>query len=282
MRPIQDQIILVTGATGGIGKQTALEIAKLGARVVIVGRNADKTRAAVDEIKAASGNDKVEHLLADLSSIRAVRGLASEVLAKYPRLDVLINNAGAVNMSREVTVDGYERTFATNHLAYFLLTELLVPALEKADGARVINVSSDAHRTARMNLDDLMAERGYISWYQYGRSKLANLYFTREAARRYAGKKITVNAVHPGFVASDFLSKGGVWKLFKPIGYLFAIDIPEGAKTSVYLATSPEVEGQTGLYFHKCKPKKPWRVVEDEDVGRKLWEASEAYCARVA
>jgi len=276
---IQEKTILVTGATSGIGKQTALELAQLGAHVVIVGRNPEKTSLVVEELKQQSGSTKIDFLLADLSSLKSVRQLAAEILARYPKLDVLINNAGAINMSREVTADGYERTFATNHLAYFLLATLLVPALEKAGGARIINVSSDAHRTGRMKFDDLMAERGYSAWLQYGRSKLANIYFTREAARRFADKNITVNALHPGFVASEFLSKGGVWKLLKPFAYLFAVDIPGGARTSVYLASSDEVAGITGKYFYKCKPKRPQKYAEDDEAAARLWDASAALCA---
>ena len=272
---MQDKIVLVTGATAGIGKRTALELAEMNAHVVIVGRNAEKTQAAAEELRRDSHNDKVDFLLADLSSMADVRRLAKEFAEKYPRLDVLVNNAGAINMKRELTVDGFERTFATNHLAYFLLANLLHDSLKKAPAARVVNVSSDAHRTGRLKLDDLMAERGYTAWLQYGRTKLANIYFTRELARRWQADGITVNCLHPGFVASEFLSKGGVWKLLKPLLYLFAVDIPGGARTSVYLASSPAVAGVTGTYFHKCKEKKPWRWAEDDDAAKQLWDASE-------
>lgn len=277
---MKDKIVLITGATAGIGKQTALELAQMGAHVVIVGRNREKTEATAAELRKASANERVDCLIADLSSMAEVRRVAQEFMAQYPRLDVLINNAGAINMTREVTADGFERTFATNHLAYQLLATSLHGALKNAPAARVINVSSAAHRTGKLRFDDLMAERGYNAWLQYGRSKLANIYFTRELARRYEPDGITVNCLHPGFVASEFLSKGGVWKLLKPIAYLFAVDVAGGARTSVYLASSPEVARVSGQYFHKCKARRPWRWAEDDEAAARLWEASEKLLAQ--
>ena len=276
---LSGKIILITGGTSGLGERTALELAQMHAQVVIVGRNEEKTKRVVDELRKQSGNERVEYLLADLSSMASVRKLATDFAAKYPRLDVLVNNAGAINMSRETTVDGFERTFATNHLAYFLLATSLHGSLAAAPAARVVNVSSDAHRTGRINFDDLMAERRYVAWLQYGRSKLANIYFTRELARRFAKDGITVNALHPGFVASEFLSKGGLWKLLKPVAYLFAVDVPGGARSSVYLASSPEVAGVTGEYFYKCKPKKLSAFAEDDEAAARLWDLSEKLVA---
>jgi NAD(P)-dependent dehydrogenase (short-subunit alcohol dehydrogenase family) len=280
MADMTNKLVLVTGATNGIGRHVALELAKLGAHVVIVGRNPEKTAGVLEALKAESGSHSIEALIADLSSIAEVRRLAAEVLARWPKVDVLLNNAGAVNMKREVTIDGLELTFATNHLTYQLLATLLLPALERA-GGRVINTSSDAHATARMNFDDLQGERLYSAWIQYGRSKLANIYFTREAAGRFAPHGVTVNAYHPGFVASDFLSKGGVWKLLKPMAYLFAVDVPGGARTAVYLASSPDVAGVTGKYFYKCKPKRPRPFAEDDEAAARLWDATERLCAAV-
>jgi NAD(P)-dependent dehydrogenase (short-subunit alcohol dehydrogenase family) len=244
--------------------------------VIVQGRDAAKTERVAGEVKHESGAGKVDHLVADLSSMQAVRGLAAEVKQRYGRLDVLLNNAGAMNVRREVTVDGYERTFATNHLAYFLLTNLLLPELAKGTKARVVNVASAAHRRGGpLDFGDLMAERGYDMWKQYGRSKLANILFTRELARRVKDQGLTVNCLHPGFVASDFLSKGGLWALIKPIAYLFAIDEVEGAKTSVYLASSPDVEGVTGRYFVKCREAKPRPFAEDDEAALRLWKVSE-------
>jgi retinol dehydrogenase 12 len=280
MADMTNKLVLVTGGTNGIGRHAALELAKLGAHVVVVGRNPEKTAGVLRALKAESGSDRLDALVADLSSIAEVRRLAAEVLARWPKLDVLLNNAGALNLKREVTVDGLELTFATNHLAYQLLATLLLPALERARG-RVVNTSSDAHRTGRMNLDDLQGERRYNAWLQYGRSKLANIYFTREAARRFQPHGVTVNAYHPGFVASDFLSKGGIWKLLKPMANLFAVDVPGGARTAVYLASSPEVAGVSGEYFYKCKPKRPRAFAEDDAAAARLWEATERLYAAV-
>ncbi len=269
------RLVLITGSTAGIGKRAAFELARMGAHVIIQGRDAAKAERVAGELKAAHPNAKVDFLVADLSSMQAVRGLAAEVKQRFGKLDVLLNNAGALQVRREVTVDGYERTFATNHLAYFLLANLLLPELKKGVKPRIVNVSSDAHRYGRMNFDDLMAEKNFRGFPQYGRSKLANILFTRELARRVQADGITVNCLHPGFVASEFLSKGGIWKVIKPIAYLFAVDEEQGARCSVYLASSPEVEGVTGKYFYKCKEKRPRSFAEDDEAARRLWEVSE-------
>jgi len=282
MSDMSGKRVLITGATAGIGKRTALELLEMGAEVIIVGRNAEKTEGVVKELRTAMKSDKISFLLADFSSMASIRKLAAEFLAKYDRLDVLVNNAGAVNTKREVTVDGYERTFATNHLGYFLVAKLLLPALERAGSARVVNVASDAHRIAALNFDDLQAEKSYSSFPQYGRSKLANIYFTRELARRVADKGITVNALHPGFVASEFLSKGGIWSVLQPIGNLFAVSVPAGAKTSVYLASSPEVAGVTGKYFYKCKEKSVKKFKGEDEAATRLWDESEKLVAQSA
>jgi retinol dehydrogenase 12 len=267
--------VLITGATAGIGRQTALELAKAHAQVLVHGRDPAKVERVAAELRAQSGNPQVDGLVADLSSLRAVRELAQAVKQRYGSLNVLINNAGAVNLRRELTADGYERTFATNHLAPFLLTQLLLPELMKGAPARIINVSSDAHRNGQLDFDDLMGQRRYNPWIQYGRSKACNIYFTRELALRLEGKPIAVNALHPGFVASDFLSKGGKWRVLKPIAYLFAIDEAEGAKTSVWLASAPEVEGVSGKYFYRCRETRPRRFALDDAAAKRLWEESE-------
>ncbi len=268
--------VLVTGATAGIGKVAARELAKLGAQLILVGRNAEKTEAVRDDIRRASGNDRIEFLLADLSRMADVKRLAADFRARHESLDVLINNAGAINMRRYLTADGLERTLAVNHLAYFILGNLLVPPLSASGRGRMINVASEAHRGHRLDFDDVMAERGIYNPYQvYGRSKLCNILFTREMARRVVNKGITVNALHPGFVASDFLSKGGIWRLLKPIANVFAISEEEGAKTTVYLASSPEVEGVSGKYFHKCRPRYPSRPAQDDVTAQRLWALSE-------
>lgn len=272
---MQGKRVLVTGGTGGIGRQTALQLLQLGAEVVVVGRNLEKTKAVVDALKAESGNQKVDFLLADLSSLKSVRELASAFRERYRALDVLVNNAGGINTRYERTVDGYERTFATNHLAYFLLTSLLLPQLQAAGHARVVSVSSEAHRGGRIDFDNLMSTKGYGMWRSYNASKLANILFTRELARRLADTGVTANCLHPGFVASGFLAKGGVWSWLKPIAYLAAINEVKGAQTSVYLASSDEVADVTGQYFVKCKPRKPSGRARDDMAARRLWELSE-------
>lgn len=271
---MEGRTVLVTGGTAGIGRQAAISLAHQGARVVIVGRNPEKTERVREEIRGITGSRAVESLLADLSKLGDVRALAEAFAARHERLDVLLNNAGAVNMSREVTADGLERTFATNHLAYFLLANLLLPLLQKTPGARVVNVASEAHRIGRVRFDDLQSARRYEPWTVYGASKLMNILFTRELARRLGGAGPTVNCLHPGFVASEFLSKGGVWELIKPIGYLFAVSEVQGADTSIYLAASPEVAGRTGGYYAKRREVTPSRAARDASVAARLWEES--------
>lgn len=267
--------VLVTGATAGIGFETAKAIAKEGAELIIVGRSPEKTKAVAEQLKADSGNQNVTFLLADLSSMAQVRKLAADFLARYDRLDVLVNNAGAVNPKRETTPDGYELTFATNHLSYFLLTNLLVPALERAAPARVVCVASEAHRGASLDFGDLMSER-YSAFRTYGRSKLANILFGREAARRLAARGITVNTLHPGVVGSNFLAgKQGFWGAVGKLSSVFMISNEQGAKTSVYLATSKDVEGVTGKYFDKCRERVPSAAASDDSAAAKLWAVSE-------
>lgn len=204
---MEGKVCLITGGTNGIGKSTAQELARLGATVVIVGRNAQKTCRVVDEIRAASGNQNVDSLLADLSSQQEIRRLADEFKRKYPYLHVLLNNAVGTFMTRQLSVDGIEMTFALNHLAYFLLTNLLLDTLKKSIPARIINISSDAHSGGKIEFDNLQGERSYSSFGPYGNSKLANILFTTELSRRVEGTVVTVNAVHPGLVNTGFGKK---------------------------------------------------------------------------
>jgi NAD(P)-dependent dehydrogenase (short-subunit alcohol dehydrogenase family) len=276
MSDLKGKTVLVTGATAGIGRETALGVAKLGAHVVIVGRNPEKTKRVVDELKAASGNQQIDFLLADLSLLAEVRKLAEAFISRFGTLHVLINNVGAINLKREVTKEGHELTFAMNHLGLFLLSELLTPALQKGAPSRIINLSSDAHRAGGINFDDLQAERGYSSFRVYSNSKLMNLLFTRELSRRLADQKITVNAVHPGMVASDFMTKPGIMgKIANAFVQLFGISPEAGARTSVFLASSPEVEGVTGKYFVKSKARTPSKDAQSDEAARRLWEISE-------
>lgn len=268
---------MVTGANAGIGKQTALELARLGATVVMVSRSRDRGEAAQSEIIAATGNDHVELLLADLSSQTSIRAMVEAFIGRYDRLNVLVNNAGVYLTERLESVDGLEMTFATNHLGYFLPTLLLWDHLIAGGPARVINVSSDAHRGAKLDFDDLQSNRKYKGFTAYGRSKLANLLFTYELDRRRNGADVTVNALHPGFVASNFgrNNSGVVGLVMRRIVPWFARSVEDGASTSVYLATSPQVEGESGNYYVKRAPVSSSSESYDVEAAIKLWMISE-------
>ena len=272
---MQGKVCLITGATNGIGESTALELARMGATVVIVGRDARKTSQVVEEIRAASGNDAVDSLLADLSSQQEIRRLANEFESKYSHLHVLLNNAGAVFMQRQLSVDGIEMTFALNHLASFLLTNLLLDKIQASAPARIINVSSGAHTSGRIEFDNLQGERSYGSR-AYGNSKLATILFTKELARRLEGTGVTVNALHPGFVSTGFgkNNPGFLMKSIRAVVPLVARSPEQGAKTSIYLASSPEVMSITGKYFVDCKVTQPAALATDGVVARKLWDVS--------
>lgn len=266
---------LITGATGGIGKETARGLRKMGATVVIVGRNTEKTAATAAELREAEGVGQVDALVGDLSSMREVRRIAGEFRQRYARLDVLINNAGAIFMRRRESADGLEMTFALNHLSYFLLTNLLVNVLRASVPARVINVSSGAHFGGNIHFADLQFRRGYAGFRAYSQSKLANVLFTYELARQLNDSGVTANALHPGFVASNFGLNNGRWfiPIFRLV-HLWAISAEEGARTTLYLASSPEVEGVTGKYFDKCQPVPSSRNSYDERTAARLWEVS--------
>lgn len=270
------KVCLVTGATGGIGLITAQTLAAQGATVVLVSRSAAKCAETAARITAQTGNAHVSYLAGDLSSMAQVRTVAEHFLAQHARLDVLVNNAGAVFSSRQVSADGYEMTMALNHLNYFYLTQILQERLLASAPARIINVSSDAHKMGSIRFDDLMSERGYNSFSVYSMSKLANVLFTYELARRLEGSGVTANALHPGFVASNFgRSNGGVWNMFMPVVQLFAISPEKGAATSLHLATSPAVAGVTGQYFDKQRAVASSPASHDTAAQRRLWEVSE-------
>jgi NAD(P)-dependent dehydrogenase (short-subunit alcohol dehydrogenase family) len=254
----------------------------MGATVIIVGRDAQKTSQVLEEIRAASGNLRVGSMLADLSSEQEVRHLADEFKSKYSHLHILINNAGAVFMKRQLSVDGIEMTFALNHLAYFLLTDLLLDTIKASAPARIINVSSGAHTSGKIEFDNLQGERNY-SPRAYDNSKLANILFTRELARRLEGTGVTVNALHPGFVATGFAKNNGriiaaLVGLFAP---LVARSPAKGAETSIYLASSPSVESITGEYFYDSHVISAAPQATDSMVARKLWDVSAGMVHRV-
>ncbi len=268
-----EKVCLVTGANAGIGKVTAQKLAEMGATVVMVCRDRQKGEAALNEIKQQNGNANLELLLADLSSQAEIRRLADEFKAKHTRLDVLVNNAGVYIPERTLTVDGYETTFAVNHLAYFLLTNLLLDVLQHSAPSRIVSVSSEAHKYGKVEFDNLQGEREYKGIPAYSNSKLENVLFTRELAHRLTGTKVTANCLHPGAVATSIFRNTP-----KPIEWLiklFTMNPEKGAETSVYLASSPDLEGVTGKYFEKKKEKQPSLTAQDDNLARKLWEVSQ-------
>lgn len=277
---VKGKDIVVTGATDGIGKVTARELAKSGASVTIVGRNAAKGETVVRELRAAAGHDNVHFVQGDLSSRKGVQQAVTGIKGRLKKLDVLVNNAGAFFQARTLSADGIEQTLALNHLGYFAITAQLLDLLKAASTARIVNVASAAHVGAKLNLADLQNEAKYSGWTAYGQSKLANICFTYELARRLEGSSITANCLHPGFVASAFGDNNGGFIRFA-IGLaksLAAISEDNGAKTSVYLASSPDVAKVSGRYFDKCKAVKSSAVSYDEDIARKLWSESEKLC----
>jgi retinol dehydrogenase-12 len=273
---MQGKVCLVTGATSGIGQEAAKELAQRGATVLVVGRNADKCAKTVTQIRQATGNAQVESMVADLSSLKDVRALAQQFKSKYSRLDVLMNNAGAIYLSRQTSVDGFELTFALNHLNYFLLTNLLLDTLIASAPSRIINISSAMHYNAQLDFDDLQNTRKYGGMKVYGQSKLANVLFTYELARRLEGKRVTANAVHPGMVATNFAANNGVLaKIARPLMNLGSISIARGAATMVYLAVSSDVEGITGKYWVEKKERHSSPASYDEAAQKRLWQVSE-------
>ena len=267
---------LVTGTTGGIGKVTALELARRGYRVLLTSRDPAKGQRVLEEIKAETENDALELFLGDLSSMDDVRRIALEVCARHPTLDVLVNNAGGLFNERRTTVDSFEMTFALNHLTYFLLTNLLLPSLEAAETARIVSVSSSGNRFGSIRWDDLQYTSGYSGWPAYFQSKLMNVLFANALARRLEGSGVTSNSVHPGLVDSGFNSNTtGFNKLLHSVLKLFSLTPQQGAQTSLYLVTSPEVEGVTGQYFAAKKVAQANRVAYDEAAQERLWKVSE-------
>jgi NAD(P)-dependent dehydrogenase (short-subunit alcohol dehydrogenase family) len=273
---MKDKVCLISGATSGIGQATVLALAKMGATVILAGRSEKRCQNTITKIKRETGNPQVDYLLADLSVQAQVRALGDEFKSRYERLDVLVNNAGAFYAFRQVSADGLEMTFAVNHLAYFLLTELLLETLKASAPARIVNVASNSHLGEQLDFDNLELKRGYWAVRAYGRSKLANLYFTYELARRLEGTGVTVNAMHPGFVRTNMgANNGWLVRLFLPLVHLSSLTPEEGARTVVYLASSPDVEGATGKYFVREREVASDPVSYDESAAKRLWEVSE-------
>lgn len=281
MPDMQGKTVVVTGGNSGMGFETAAALASMGARVLITVRNADKGRAAVASItQRLQGEGQVQLVVFDLADLASVRRGAAEILEQTPRLDVLVNNAGLVLTERAETVDGYEATFAINHLGPFLLTNLLLDRMTESAPSRIVNVASTAHSAARKGIpfDDLQSTHGYRGMRVYGQSKLANILFTLELSRRFGDKGITANSLHPGTVRTGYGGDGdarGLLAFGIKIASPFFLSPAKGARTSVYLASSPEVDGVSGQYFVKCKPRRPRRWAQDPEAARQLWQVSE-------
>ncbi|MDQ6661238.1 MAG: SDR family oxidoreductase [Chloroflexota bacterium] len=278
---MHEKICLVTGASSGIGQEAALGLAHMGATVLMVARDRTRGERAASEIRHKVPEGKVELLVADLSSLDEVRQLAKQVLKQYDRLDVLLNNAGVALAERHVTVDGLEATLATNYLSPFLLTNLLLDRLKKSAPARIVNVASYTHTWVRsIPWDDLQSERTYDSRSVYNLTKLMDILFTYELARQLTGTGVTVNCLHPGWPMKTNLDREakGVFALFGKISNLFALSAEQGATTSLYLASSPEVAHSSGRYFAKCQPAESSQLSHDEAVASRLWNISKKLC----
>jgi NAD(P)-dependent dehydrogenase (short-subunit alcohol dehydrogenase family) len=273
---MQGKVVVVTGATSGIGQVAAERLAAMGARLIVVARDRARGEAVVAVLKRVGPGTAHGFRLADLSLMTETRRLAAEIAAAEPRIDVLVNNAGALFAARQVTAEGLERTFGTNHMAYFLLTLGLAESLRAAAPARVINTASDAHRGEALDFSDLQSSRGYRGVRAYGRSKLANILFTRELARRWCGTGVTANCLHPGFVATRFGDGSGGWLSYGVrLAKVFAISPRKGAETIVHLAASPKVAEVSGEYFYQCRPTIPSVAARDDAAAQRLWTESE-------
>jgi len=274
---MRGRVCVVTGATSGIGRAAAAELARRGARVVVHGRTLEKCELTVGQIKAASGNDRIDAFAADLESQEQVRALAGALLARYPKIHVLLNNAGLFNARFGETVDGIETTLAVNHLAPFLLTNLLLNRLKESQPARIVNVSSEAHRFGRLDLGDLeFRRRGYRGLRVYGVSKLLGVLFTQELARRLQGTGVTANALHPGVVNTGLGNNNPPSLLSRAMRLSkFLMRTPEkGAETAIFLTVSPDIEGETGKYWVDCREKRARDIGYNREVQRRLWEIS--------
>lgn len=271
---MQGKTVVVTGGTSGIGEVAAIDLAKKGARIVLVARDKARGEATLAKVKAAGAPGAVVY--GDLSTIAEMKRVAGEIAASESRIDVLINNAGAMFTSRQTTADGLEKTFAVNHMAYFVVTNALLPKLKATPGARIVSTASDAHKGAKLDFADLQSEKSYSGFSVYGESKLCNILFTRELARRLSGSGVTANCLHPGFVATRFGdNSGGVTSVLIRIAKPLAALSPEkGAETIIYLASSPAVEGKSGGYYYKSAPATPTKEAQNDADAKRLWDVS--------
>ena len=277
---MRGRLCLVTGGTSGIGSAIVKALAGMGAHVIMTGRDRSKGKALIDHVMATGSPGTLELITVDFTSLAAVRQLASEIHERWNRLDVLVNNAGVWLLDRQTTIDGFEMHFAVNHLAHFLLTNLLLDLLKNSPSARVITVASDGHKRGRIDFSNLQLKRNYSAAAGYCNSKLANVLFSNELARRLAATSVTSNSLHPGIVNTDLVrgTRGPwlwLWKLLTPLQQTPG----QGARTAVYLASSPEVEGITGRYYGKCREERPAQAALDMDMAKKLWDESMRLCS---
>ncbi len=272
---IENRVCMVTGATAGIGKATAIGLADMGATVIVVGRNRTKAEAVASEISSTTGNARIETLVADFSSLEQVRLLAAEFKARFDRLDVLVNNAGLVTQARQESADGYELMFVVNYLAQFLLTNLLLEPLQAAAPARVVNVSSVGYKRGVIDFEDLQSEQSFDHRRAYYQTRLAMVLFTLALARRLEGSGVTANVLHPGIVKTSLSHDYMANPIFRFFEQLIAVSPETGAQTSIYLATSPEVDGVTGNYFEKGQSKPVNEMARSQGLQERLWEVSE-------
>ncbi len=279
---MKNKNILITGGNAGIGLATSIALAKLGANIYIVSRSKEKAEEGVKAIIEASGNKNVKYFLANLSSQKSIRQMAVKIKKEISELDVLINNAGATFSDFELSEDGLEMTIATNHFAYFLLTNLLLDLIKKAEAGRIVSVSSGSHYSGKIDFESFTKKKSYFVMKAYAQSKLANVLFTKELATQLKGTKVTANCLHPGFVKTHIGNKNAtwysdlVWSIATKLG---AISMEDGAKTSVYLASSPDVKNVSGKYFDKCKEKEPSALASDAMLQKELWKRSLELCA---
>jgi NAD(P)-dependent dehydrogenase (short-subunit alcohol dehydrogenase family) len=273
---MQGKVVVMTGATSGIGEVAAMRLAKMGARLVLIARDRARGEATLARLRAAAPGVGHVARYADLSTLGEARRVGAEIAAAEPRIDVLANNAGAIFATRAVTADGLERTFALNHMSYFVLTAGLLDRLVAAAPARIVNTASNAHRQGHVHFDDLQSTRRYRAFAVYGTSKLCNILFTRELARRLAGRGVTANSFTPGFVATRFGDQaGGLYAAGVRFAKLFAVTPEKGAETLVYLATSPDVANVSGQFFQNCRPGTLSAEAQDDAVATRLWRESE-------
>ena len=274
---MQGKTVVITGGTSGIGEVAALNLAGQGARIVLIARDSARGEATLAKLRQANPSAQHTAYYGDLSVIADMKRVAQAVASNEARIDVLINNAGAVFLARKVSADGLEMTFATNHMAYFVVTNILLDRLKATPGARIVSTASDAHKSGKLDFDDLQSEKSYSSFRVYGTSKLCNILFTRELARRLDGTSVTANCLHPGFVGTRFGQNNASNIFLKLLArgiMAFGLSPEEGAKTIIHLASSPDVATISGEYFYKCKVDEPTQAAQDDAAAKRLWEVS--------